>query len=131
MIRAHNLTRKHFTLKIDIESGEFQAFKYFPTEDLQYIDQIIMELHLDFKDEWGILDVLNTLYENFAVVSLHMNNNACDWYSDLRHKVRKLPNWFMEIAMVNRRLLKINRDTRSFVEHPLNARNHPHVPNCP
>lgn len=79
MIRAHNLTRKHFTLKIDIESGEFQAFKYFPTEDLQYIDQIIMELHLDFKDDWGILDVLHTIYENFAVVSFHMNNNACDW----------------------------------------------------
>lgn len=48
MIRTHNLTRKHFTLKIDIEGGEFQAFKYFPVEDLEYIDQIIMELHLSW-----------------------------------------------------------------------------------
>jgi hypothetical protein len=95
IIRAHNLTRKHFTLKIDIEAGEFQAWKYFPAYDLRYVDQIIMELHLNHSDEWGILDILHTIYENFAVVSFHVNNVGCDWYSDFRRKIRYLPNWIL------------------------------------
>lgn len=95
MIRAHNLTRKHFTLKIDIESGEFQTWKYFPAQDFQYVDQITMELHLNQSDEWGILDILHTLYENFAVVNYHMTNAGCDWDPDFKRKIRYLPNWII------------------------------------
>ena len=48
MLEVHNLTRKHFTIKMNIEGGEYATLKYFPTDYLDYVDQIVMEMHF-----WG------------------------------------------------------------------------------
>ena len=55
MVKRHNLTGKHWILKIDIEGGENKAFKYFPIEQLKYVDQIIMEMHFRYiyEEHWG------------------------------------------------------------------------------
>ncbi len=57
IIRRHNLTQKHITLKIDCQGCEWSAFKYFPLEDLEYIDQILIEINFaDISPErWGNL----------------------------------------------------------------------------
>lgn len=57
IIRRHNLTQKHITLKIDCEGCEWSAFKNLPLEDLEYIDQILIEIHFaDISPErWGNL----------------------------------------------------------------------------
>ena len=79
MIKINKLFKKHIVLKIDCEGGEFPGFKYFPTEYLDYIDQIVGELHFDFiyREEWGALDILRTLDSKFVNVNLHMNNYGC------------------------------------------------------
>ena len=63
MVKRHNLTNKHWILKIDIEGGENQAFKYFPVEELKWIDQIIIEVHMGpiYPEEWGNMEILKTL----------------------------------------------------------------------
>lgn len=42
---------------MDTEGAEFEAFKYFPTQYLNYIDQITMEVHFSYfaREVWGNL----------------------------------------------------------------------------
>jgi hypothetical protein len=42
VLKRHDLLQKHITLKIDCEGCEWSAFKYFPVEYLEYIDQILI-----------------------------------------------------------------------------------------
>jgi hypothetical protein len=42
IIKDRRLTKKHITLKLDAEGGEYGGLKYFPMEDLDYIDQILL-----------------------------------------------------------------------------------------
>ena len=90
MVDRNNLTDKRWTLKIDIEGGEFVAFRHFPTSYLKNIDQIVMELH-PAEQRWyhneeygyghrkfaGNLNIFKTLSEHFYVVNWHYTNNAC------------------------------------------------------
>ena len=73
MVKRHDLTEKHWTLKIDIQGGQNQAFQNFPEEQLQWIDQIIMEIHINkiYPEAWGTLDIYRTIAKHFAVVNFH------------------------------------------------------------
>jgi hypothetical protein len=42
LLKSRNLQNKHIILKMDTEGGEYLAFRYFPSEFLDYIDQIVM-----------------------------------------------------------------------------------------
>ena len=73
MIKKHNLTGKHWILKIDIEGGQYQAFKYFPIELLKWIDQIVIEFHFApiYPEEWGQIDIYRTISKYFVPVNFH------------------------------------------------------------
>ena len=66
-------------LKIDIDGGQYLAFRYLPVEYLDNIDQIFMESHFDFlgREQWGYLDIYKTLAEKFVNVNFNNNNNGC------------------------------------------------------
>ena len=42
MLKANKLFKKHAFLKINVEGGAFTGLKYFPTQYLEYIDQIVI-----------------------------------------------------------------------------------------
>lgn len=46
-LKSRGLIRKRVTLKLDIKGVEYQAWRHFPLEYLQYIDQIIVKWELD------------------------------------------------------------------------------------
>ena len=73
ILKTHNLTNKHFTLKIDIEGGQYPTLRYFPLEALDYIDQIICEWHMNFNgnDYWGNLDIFRSIASKFVPVLFH------------------------------------------------------------
>ena len=73
VLRSHNLTKKHITLKIDIEAGEYPTLRYFPIEDLDYIDQIVSEWHMwGYPNQyWGDLQVFKSIAEKFVPIVFH------------------------------------------------------------
>jgi hypothetical protein len=79
MIKSDGLAKKNIFLKIDCEGGEYPGFRAFPLEQLDYIDQIVAELHFDnlYPEEWGLIDIFKTLLTKFVPVNLHMNNHGC------------------------------------------------------
>jgi hypothetical protein len=106
ILKSHDLVKKHISIKIDTEGGEHTAFRYFPTEFLDYVDQIIMEVHLDFiyQDVWGNLDFLRTISEKFINVNYHMTNYAACYTVDYRG----MPARAFELTLVNKKLIKLN-----------------------
>ena len=64
---------------MDPEGGEYFAFKYFPVELLDFVDQLVMEIHFQIlaPEFWGNLDILRTLASKFVNVNYHINNNGC------------------------------------------------------
>jgi hypothetical protein len=130
MIRDRRLTKKHISLKLDTEGGEYPALKYFPTEDLDYIDQITIELHFDwiYPETWGHLDIFRSLAEKFIPVNYHASNWACH-VPDLL-KWRRLISASYEITLINKKLIKLKSNSRSYALHPLNIKNHPQRPDC-
>lgn len=125
ILKSRNLVKKHIVLKIDTEGSEYFAFKYFPTQYLDYIDQIVMEVHFDKlgPETWGNLDILKTLANKFVNVNYHMNNNGCFSVHPSRKGFRKLKSHAFEVTLINRKLIKLKSDSRSFTEHRLNAPN--------
>lgn len=66
MLVLRNLTKKHVTMKIDVEGAEWPGFRSFPMADLEYIDQIVLEIHypgggINHGQVWGNLDIINNL----------------------------------------------------------------------
>lgn len=63
MVDASNLTRKHITMKIDVQGAEWYGLRSFPLEYLDYVDQIIFEIHLmyfsiPYTQVWGNLQMM-------------------------------------------------------------------------
>jgi hypothetical protein len=120
MLKSTNLTDKHIFLKIDCEGGEFPGLKYFPIDKLDYVDQIAGELHFGniYPEEWGVLDMFRTLMTKFVNVNLHMNNWACT-----NPSTRRLKSAAVEFSLVNRKLINLKSESRSYALHPLNKPN--------
>ena len=127
IIDLHNLNKKHIFLQIDCEGGEYTGLKYFPTEKLKYIDQIVAEIHFDqiYPEEWGVLDIFKSLMREFVSVNYHMNNYSC-----LKRSYRKLGSNAFEVTLVNKRLIKLNSQSRSFKLNSFNRPNAPDLPDC-
>ena len=126
MIKKNKLFKKHIFLKIDCEGGEFPGLKYFPIEHLDYIDQIVGELHFEkiYNEEWGMLDIFRSLMTKFVNVNYHMNNWGC-----MRGQNRRLNSKAVEFSLVNRKLIKLKSQTRSYWQHPFNKPNGG-IPDC-
>jgi hypothetical protein len=131
MIRDRHLIKKHFTLKIDTEGGEYSAFKYLPTEYLDYIDQIVIEFHFGniFPETWGHLDIYRSIADKFIPVNYHPNNFAC--YPPYTTSYRGLKSKAYEMILVNKKLIKLKSNSRSFALHPINSPNDPKRKDCP
>lgn len=75
-------------------------------------------MHLVEPFYWGNVDILKALGEKFVSVSLHMNNNACFNISLIEQKSRIFPSKAMEVLLVNKRVVLLNKNTRSYKLHP-------------
>ena len=125
MLKSRNLVKKNIVFKLDVEGGEFPALKYFPLEYLDYIDQLVMEIHFDkwAPESWGNLDILRSLSEKFYNVNYHMNNFGCFSKYPKIEPYRKLKSHALEVTLVNKKLLKLKSESRSYKMHPLNTIN--------
>ena len=90
IIDSNDLKGRHIIIKIDIEGAEWPGFRTLPISYLDFIDQIIMEVHLPgpairHDGYWGNLDIVESLSKNFVSVNMHMNNHACN----IRRKAEK------------------------------------------
>jgi hypothetical protein len=120
IIKRHNLTHKHITFKLDCEGCEWSAFKNFPLEDLEYIDQILIEMHFaDVSPErWGNLEIIRSISKYFVNVNFHVPHWLC--LPEPSKNFRKIPGRVIEATFVNRKLITLFSDSRSFALHPLN-----------
>jgi hypothetical protein len=123
MLRQRNLTGRHVSMKIDVEGAEWPGLRTFPVSDLRWIDQMVLEIHfrgggISHLQTWGNVDIIRSLEKEFVSVSLHMNNYACVGTNELQNKARFFPSFAVEVTLVNRRLIKINKPTRSYALHP-------------
>lgn len=129
MIEAYNLVNKPIILKIDVEGAEWPGLRSLPLEYLDNIDQILMEVHLNFgaikySNVWGNADILRSIGEKFVSVNLHMNNYGCNHIPN-----RIYPSDAIEVSLVNKKLITIHKNTTSYALHPKNTPNSPR-PDC-
>ena len=111
-----------------------------------------MEYHLaepwqDHNEEYGFghrkfagnLQIWKTLSEHFYCINLHYTNNACYNNPNPERSGIRDQHWFrsssVELSLVNKKLLQINKPTRSFQwSHNWNAMNwdwdNPNVVQC-
>jgi hypothetical protein len=95
-----------------------------PTKYLDNIDQLFMEIHYFNPHYWGNADIIKAIGEKFVTVSLHMNNNGCQYGE------RLFPSNAIEVLMVNKKLIKIKSETRSFALHNSFTPNNPALREC-
>ena len=76
---------------------------------LALIDQIVIELHFSYlaPEEWGVLDILKSLSDEFVSVNYHFNNWSC--FIGREKTIRRLKSKTVEVTLVNKRLIKINK----------------------
>ena len=120
ILKLTGLTKKHLFFRMDCEGCEYAGLKYFPVEGLENIDQILMEVHFGktFPEEWGMLDIYRTLMTYFVPVNLHMNNHGC-----IKSIWRHLKSWAVQLTLVNKKLITLNSNSRSYKLNPLNRPN--------
>ena len=112
MIDNRNLTKKHIVIKIDIEGAEWPGFRALPIAYLEYIDQIVLEIHnpgrnMRHQPYWGNLEIIKAMNEHFVSVWYHTNAGTCFPADQMRRNVRKLPGFAVEAALVNKKLIKL------------------------
>ena len=72
-----------------------------------------------------MLDIFRTIMTKFVPVNLHMNNYAC-----LTSPLRRLKSAAIEFTLVNRRLIKLKSESRSYALSTLNLPNRLNAPDC-
>ena len=70
-----------------------------------------------------MLEIFRILMIKFVSVNMHMNNNDC-------LTGRKLKANAFYVTLVNKKLIKIHKRTRSFALHKLNTINNANKPDC-
>lgn len=112
---------------MDIEGGEWSALRSIPLTYLDYIDQIVVEMHLfeTFAYFEGNIKTLAGLAEHFYPVNLHMNNFNC-W----RKFKGLLSSSVFELTLVNKNLLTLFSQSRSYSPTALNTPNSLRFKDC-
>jgi hypothetical protein len=87
----------------------------------------MIEIHI-ISEEWGHLDIFRSLTDKFIPVNFHSNNNGC--YPPEIAKKRGLKSFAYEILLVNKKLIKLKSNSRSFALHPINTINDPKQADC-
>jgi hypothetical protein len=77
-LKEYSISKDHLFLKIDIEKGEYSAFRAISKEDLEGVDCLILEIHslLEKNYHFQVIQLLNLLNEVFILYHLHANNNG-------------------------------------------------------
>ena len=91
------------------------------------MDQIVGEFHFAeiHFEEWGNLDIIRSLTSKFVNVNYHMTNFACIPIN----RYRRLKSKAVEFCLVNKNLITLRSESRSYKSHPLNRPN-TNQPDC-
>ena len=73
-----------------------------PSEVLEQIDQLPMELH--GVDQQRFVEVIRRLKQTFYLVSVHFNNYTCSKHVD------PFPSWVYQVLFVNKRIGVLDPD---------------------
>ncbi|CAM6000585.1 unnamed protein product [Sphagnum balticum] len=126
-----NLTGKHVIIKMDIEGHEFAALESLPEEYFDFIDQITMEIHHytgKAHRYWENIDVMTRIAKHYVNVNYHLTDFVC--FKDKEKSEHFLPSPGVEVTFVNRKLITVNSESRSYEQHPLNHISKPADPDC-
>ena len=116
-------TGKRLIVKMDIEGAEWASLMETPTEVLETIDQLPMELH--GVNERQFLEVLQKLKRTFHLVNVHFNNFACT------PDAAPLPSWAYQVLFVNKRIGILDPAAPvPALASTLNARDNPSADDC-
>ena len=108
-------------VKMDVEGAEWETLLRAPSEVLERIDQLAVELHGTGLDQH--LALVRRLKEVFHVAHLHFNNYAC------AERIDPFPASVYEVLFVNKRLATAV-GSRTAGPHALDAPNTPRRPDC-
>jgi len=79
-----------------------------------------------------MLDIMRSIMTKFVNVNFHLNNHVC-FAANKENKsylLRKIPAYAIEATFVNKRLINLKSETKSFRMHPLNKPNNPNIVDC-
>ena len=96
-------------------------------EKLDYIDQILAEFHLGVAgsaEEWGKLEIIRSLMTKFVPVIYHMNNWGC------KSPDRALKSGALEVTLINKKLITLKSNSRSYAQNRLSVINKADAPDC-
>ena len=114
---------KHLVVKMDVEGAEWDSILQTPDEVLGRIDQLVFEFHgVSYTARY--LEVIAKLKRTFEIVHLHFNNYSCVGAG------APFPAWAYEVTLVNKRLAEVDPAGEVALPNPLDAPNHPSVPDC-
>jgi hypothetical protein len=74
------------------------------------------------------MDIMRTLASHFVNVNYHFTNWGCIDREEA--KWRHLPARAVELTLINKNLIKIKSNSRSYALHPLNTKGKANAPDC-
>ena len=114
---------KRLVVRIDVEGKEWESLMQTPRAVFDDIEQLTVEFH--GVNDSRFLDVVRRLKQDFHIVNVYFNNNACS--ADFP----PMPAWAYQVLFVNRRVALIDPAvTGTPLPSPLNARDNPDLPDC-
>lgn len=122
-MKRHDLLKKRVSIKMQLDGREWRVLKNLPIEYLDYIDQLVIEIHFGekVKEQWGNLDILKTLSTKFVNVNYYGVLGLC-WECGMILDNRILPAKAVQLTLVNKNLITLYSDSRSFKMHPINEK---------
>lgn len=89
---------------------------------LEKVDMLLIEFHFQsiHPEEWGLLDIARTLAGKFVSVNYHFSNWSC--FVGEEAGWRRMKAKAVEVTLINKRLIKLRSESRSFHTHSLNQK---------
>lgn len=124
-IDKKNLKGKGIILKIDVDGAEWMGLKTLPISYLDYIDQMVIVFNNPRHPQItppleGYLDVINSLKQKFISINFHLNNLQCVYDFDSSRSIHKYRSSSVEVTLVNRRLIKLKNEDRTYLTNMKN-----------
>jgi hypothetical protein len=127
-IIKNNDAGKTLLLKMDVEGAEWESLAATSDEALQNVDQIAIELHIEFhkdQDKKKYLDLVKKLKNTFYIVHIHFNNHACTKGLDT-----PFPSRAFQVLMVNKKVGILDEGRKPVLPNPLDEKDNPDLPDC-